>query len=176
MSRFRTWIYITIAVEFISTALAWVVNGDIISSITVSVLPQISLAIVALVSIGTFVFTDSGKKILRAEAIALLALSAIAIIFAAFTAGAAGGIRTPVAIEMLDIAGIVAALAVLTLSYELLRIKAIEWPTAAIGLLAAIGEVADDIDSIDLMIIAVSRALLILFLFLLAHIRDLDTQ
>ncbi|HWF43325.1 MAG TPA: hypothetical protein VG537_01660 [Candidatus Kapabacteria bacterium] len=172
-STFRTWLYITIAVEFLSTALAWVVNGDVISSIIVSALPQISLGISALVSIGTFSFTRAGKKIVRAEAIALLGISLLAIIFAAFTAGAAGGIRTPVAIEFLDFAGMFAALILLTWSYELLRLKAIPWPAAAFGLLAAIGEVAADIDSIDLIIIAVSRALLILFLFLLAHDREM---
>jgi hypothetical protein len=172
-SAFRRWLYITIVAECVSTALAWVVNGDVISSITVSVLPQIALGVTALVSIGAFSFASAGKKIVRAEAIAVLGMSLLAIIFAAFTAGAAGGIHTPVAIEMLDIAGIVAALILLTWSYELLRLKVITWITTAIGLLAAIGEVAADIDSIDLMIIAVSRALLILFLFLLAHDREM---
>ena len=88
---------------------------------------------------------------------------------AIFTAGAIGGIHAPAAIELIDIGGVVAALLLITMSYILLRKGQIPWPIALVVLLAAMGEVAENIDSINLMVIAVSRALLILFLALLSQ-------
>jgi hypothetical protein len=167
MRRLKIFTYLAIAAQVLSTGLAWVMNGDVISSIAIAVLIPLSFGAIGLAAVPV-IPSQGMRSMLRVEATLLFLLSVAALVLAA-TTGSAATLRPPIAEEMLTIAAVISALLVATLCVGLWRTSYVSIAVAIVGGIAALGLIASSIDSIDLMVIAASRAAMILFLVLLAQ-------
>lgn len=170
MRKFRVWVYVAIVAQILATGLAWVVNGDIISSVLISLLAPLSFAALGLAA-TPFVGSTNVRSLLRIETVMLFLLSAAALLLA-ISGNSATSSQPLLAGQALVVDGFVSALLVLTIGYGLWRDQVVSFGIAAIGVVAAAGIIASNIDSIDLMVIAVARAVMILFLVLLAQSLD----